>query len=128
MSRCTRGEWFSRQATRNRRSMSPRLAAVPYSRRLRLEPLDALSSGALAGAVRHLPAGPVAIVNEGLLMYLDASEKERLVTSIRGILQEPIGQRHSIPMSRSFSLRNASKSRSSRVGKAPSDFSSRKDS
>jgi len=35
----------------------------------------------------------VAIVNEGLLMYLDASEKERLATSIRGILQERTGSR-----------------------------------
>ncbi len=70
-----------------------RLDHPPLQGTLRLEPLDALSSGALADAVRHLPAGPVAIVNEGLLMYLDASEKERLATSIRGILQERTGSR-----------------------------------
>lgn len=65
-----------------------RLDHPPLQGTLRLEPLDALAPGALAGAVRHLPAGPVAIVNEGLLMYLDASEKERLATSILGLLQE----------------------------------------
>ena len=65
-----------------------RLDHPPLQGTLRLESLDALAPGALAGAVRHLPAGPVAIVNEGLLMYLDASEKERLAASIRGILEE----------------------------------------
>lgn len=70
-----------------------RLDHPPLQGTLRLEPLDALAPGALAGAVRQMPAGPVAIVNEGLLMYLDASEKERLATSIRGILQELPGSR-----------------------------------
>jgi len=70
-----------------------RLDHPPLHGTLRLEPLDALAPGALAGAVRHMPAGPVAIVNEGLLMYLDASEKERLATGIRGILQERAGSR-----------------------------------
>ena len=70
-----------------------RLDHPPLQGTLRLEPLDALAPGALAGAVRHMPAGPVAIVNEGLLMYLDASEKERLATSIRGILHERPGSR-----------------------------------
>jgi O-methyltransferase involved in polyketide biosynthesis len=70
-----------------------RLDHPPLHGTLRLEPLDALAPGALAGAVRQMPAGPVAIVNEGLLMYLDASEKERLATSIRVILQERTGSR-----------------------------------
>lgn len=70
-----------------------RLEHPPLQGTLRLEPLDALAPGALAGAVRHLPAGPVAVVNEGLLMYLDASEKERLAAGIRGILQERTGSR-----------------------------------
>ena len=70
-----------------------RLDHPPLQGTLRLKPLDALAPGALAGAVRHMPAGPVAIVNEGLLMYLDASEKERLATSIRGILHERPGSR-----------------------------------
>jgi len=70
-----------------------RLDHPPLQGTLRLEPLDALAPGALAGAVRRMPAGPVAIVNEGLLMYLDAKEKERLATSIRGILQERTGSR-----------------------------------
>ena len=70
-----------------------RLDHPPLHGTLRLEPLDALAPGALAGAVRQMPAGPVAIVNEGLLMYLDAGEKERLATSIRGVLQERTGSR-----------------------------------
>ena len=73
--------------------LAARLDHPPLHGTLRLEPLDALAPGALAGAVRHMSAGPVAIVNEGLLMYLDASEKERLATSIRGILQERSGSR-----------------------------------
>ncbi|MGE0443360.1 MAG: class I SAM-dependent methyltransferase [Gemmatimonadales bacterium] len=60
---------------------------------LRLEPLDALAPGALAAAVRRFPAGPVAIVNEGLLMYLDAAEKEQLAATIRKILRERDGSR-----------------------------------
>ena len=70
-----------------------RLDHPPLHGTLRLEPLDALTPGALVGAVRRMPAGPVAIVNEGLLMYLDAGEKERLATNIRSILQERTGSR-----------------------------------
>src|SRR5262245_62161645 len=70
-----------------------RLDHPPLQGTLRLEPLDALAPGALAGAVREVPAGPVAIVNEGLLMYLDPSEKERLATTIRGILKDRPGSR-----------------------------------
>ena len=70
-----------------------RLDHLPLQGTLRLEPLDALAPGALAGAIRHMPAGPVAIVNEGLLMYLDGGEKERLATGIRDILQERTGSR-----------------------------------
>lgn len=70
-----------------------RLDHPPLNGTLRLEPLDVMTPGALVTAVRHIPAGPVAIVNEGLLMYLDDSEKERLATTIRGILQERTGSR-----------------------------------
>ena len=70
-----------------------RLDHPPLQGTLRFAPLDVLVPGALAGAVRQMPPGPVAIVNEGLLMYLDAGEKERLATSIRGILQERTGSR-----------------------------------
>jgi hypothetical protein len=98
-SRFGASRWRSRRGFTTSTPTLPELLAVkadlvarldhpPLHGTLRLEPLDALAPGALAGAVRHMPAGPVAIVNEGLLMYLDASEKERLATSIRGILQE----------------------------------------
>jgi O-methyltransferase involved in polyketide biosynthesis len=70
-----------------------RLDHPPLQGTLRLEPLDALAPGALAGAVRQVPAGPVAVVNEGLLMYLDASEKERLAAAIQEVLEERAGSR-----------------------------------
>lgn len=65
----------------------------PLEGTLRLEPLNALAPGVLAGAVRGVPAGPVAIVNEGLLMYLDATEKQHLAASVRDILLERPGSR-----------------------------------
>lgn len=68
-----------------------RLEHPPLQGIHRLEPLDVLAPGVLAEAVRRLPAGPVAIVNEGLLMYLDPDEKGRLAAAIRGVLRERPG-------------------------------------
>jgi O-methyltransferase involved in polyketide biosynthesis len=48
--------------------------------------MNALAEGELATAVDELPAGPVAILNEGLLMYLDDGEKRRLAASVREVL------------------------------------------
>jgi O-methyltransferase involved in polyketide biosynthesis len=45
---------------------------------LRVRALDALGPAAFRAVVAELPPGPVAIVNEGLLMYLDPEEKRRL--------------------------------------------------
>lgn len=53
---------------------------------LRLHPLDALDAGGFAAAVALLPPGDVAIVNEGLLMYLDPDEKRRLAGNIHAAL------------------------------------------
>ncbi len=55
---------------------------------LELLPLDALNEEQFQGVLEHFPSGEVVILNEGLLMYLDASEKEKLCTIIKKILQE----------------------------------------
>lgn len=51
-------------------------------------PLNALDEDEFSGTIGQLPAGPVNIVNEGLLVYLDISEKERLCKIIRRVLKE----------------------------------------
>lgn len=55
---------------------------------LRLRALDALDPDGFRAAVAELPPGAIAIVNEGLLMYLDAGEKQRLAGNIRDALRE----------------------------------------
>ncbi len=54
---------------------------------LRLRALDALDPEGFRAAVAELPPGAIAIVNEGLLMYLDADEKQRLAGNIRDALR-----------------------------------------
>ena len=56
--------------------------------KLELLPLNALNEEQFQGVLEHFPGGEVVILNEGLLMYLDASEKEKLCTIIKKILQE----------------------------------------
>ncbi|SEW39164.1 class I SAM-dependent methyltransferase [Chitinophaga arvensicola] len=55
---------------------------------LEVLPLNALDEAAFRERIGHFPEGPVAIVNEGLLMYLDETEKEKLCGIIRRILQQ----------------------------------------
>lgn len=55
---------------------------------LRVRALDALDPGAFREAVGELPPGPIAIVQEGLLMYLDQAEKARLAMNVRESLSE----------------------------------------
>jgi O-methyltransferase involved in polyketide biosynthesis len=50
--------------------------------------LNALDENEFRDIVSHFPEGEVAIVNEGLLMYLDLTEKEKLCNIIHGILKE----------------------------------------
>jgi O-methyltransferase involved in polyketide biosynthesis len=56
--------------------------------KLELLPLNALNEEQFQRVLEHFPSGEVVILNEGLLMYLDASEKEKLCTIIKKILQE----------------------------------------
>ncbi len=53
---------------------------------LAVRPLDALDSDAVRAAVATLPSGPIAVVQEGLLMYLDDTEKGALAKAVRDVL------------------------------------------
>jgi O-methyltransferase involved in polyketide biosynthesis len=50
--------------------------------------LNALDENEFSEIVNHFPEGEIVIVNEGLLMYLDINEKEKLCSNIREILKE----------------------------------------
>jgi len=56
--------------------------------KLELLPLNALDVKQFSETVNHFPQGEIAIVNEGLLMYLDTNEKKILCKIIHGILKE----------------------------------------
>lgn len=56
--------------------------------KLELIPLNALDENQFHEIVNRFPEGEIAIVNEGLLMYLDTNEKEKLCSIIREILKE----------------------------------------
>ncbi|MCE1197526.1 MAG: class I SAM-dependent methyltransferase [Marinilabiliales bacterium] len=55
---------------------------------LEMLPLNALDEEQFHSVVARFGEGPIAIVNEGLLMYLNRSEKERLCRLIRDILKK----------------------------------------
>jgi O-methyltransferase involved in polyketide biosynthesis len=63
-----------------------RLHPAPLLGTLVVKPLDALDAAAVRVAVDLVPAGPVAIVQEGLSMYLDDAEKAALAASVREVL------------------------------------------
>jgi O-methyltransferase involved in polyketide biosynthesis len=71
------------------------LAAIsgtqPMRGKLDLLPLNAMDKSAFRGVVARFPVGELAIINEGLLMYLDAYEKEKLCEIIRRVLLERDG-------------------------------------
>jgi O-methyltransferase involved in polyketide biosynthesis len=52
----------------------------------RLMPLNALDPVTFNAIIDQFPPGPVAIVNEGLLMYLDEAEKRQLCANIHAAL------------------------------------------
>jgi O-methyltransferase involved in polyketide biosynthesis len=53
-----------------------------------LLPLNALDEPAFASVVQRFGAGPLSIVNEGLLMYLGLEEKARLCRTIHAVLKQ----------------------------------------
>ncbi|HLI92606.1 MAG TPA: hypothetical protein VKU83_03325 [Puia sp.] len=52
-----------------------------------LQTLDVLDPDAFAAIVARFPPGPLVILNEGLLVYLDTTQKEQLCTNIRKALE-----------------------------------------
>jgi O-methyltransferase involved in polyketide biosynthesis len=65
-----------------------RLHPAPLAGTLCVRALDALDPVAFAAAAGELPPGPIAVVVEGLLMYLDVTEKALLAASVRRALLE----------------------------------------
>ena len=55
---------------------------------LEILPLNALDETQFTETINHFPAGEIAIVNEGLLMYLNIGEKEKLCAIIHKILKQ----------------------------------------
>jgi O-methyltransferase involved in polyketide biosynthesis len=53
-----------------------------------LLPLNAMDAKAFGEVVNRFEEGPLTIVNEGLLMYLNVEEKKRLCETIRGVLKQ----------------------------------------
>jgi O-methyltransferase involved in polyketide biosynthesis len=55
--------------------------------RFELLPLNAMDAEAFDAIVSEFPAGPLSIVNEGLLMYLNSDEKMQLCRTIHAVLK-----------------------------------------
>jgi O-methyltransferase involved in polyketide biosynthesis len=72
-------------ATKQQLLANLRTASDPPGR-LTLLPLNPLEEGALSRVCEAFPEGPVAIVNEGLLMYLGAEERAQLGRNIAAVL------------------------------------------
>lgn len=51
-------------------------------------PLNALDETQFREIIKRFPAGPIVIVNEGLLMYLGVEEKKKLFNIIHSVLKE----------------------------------------
>jgi len=64
-----------------------RLHPGPLAGTLRVQALDALDDDAFRSTVASLPDGPLAIANEGLLVYLNAREKAKLAANVRAALE-----------------------------------------
>lgn len=56
--------------------------------KLELLPLNALDEKTFKEIVQRFEDGPIAIINEGLLLYLNTQEKERLCSIIQSVLKE----------------------------------------
>ena len=65
--------------------------SIKQEGKLELLPMNALDENQFQEIVNHFPDGEIAIVNEGLLMYLDINEKEKLCRIIHKILKEQGG-------------------------------------
>jgi len=64
------------------------LQQAPLKGQLELKALNALDTKQFEAILHSFPEGPVAIVNEGLLMYLNMEEKKLLAATIHSILEK----------------------------------------
>lgn len=55
---------------------------------LYLQILNALDGNAFSEIIKHFPSGPIAIVNEGLLVYLNDDQKKKVCSIIYDLLKE----------------------------------------
>jgi len=55
---------------------------------LLLKPLNVMDADAFFETGRRFPPGPLAIINEGLLVYLEEAEKRKLCATIRTVLEQ----------------------------------------
>jgi len=62
--------------------------AIQTKGTLLMEPLNALDENEFNRVIDLFPPGPVTIVNEGLLMYLDEPEKRQLCRNIHNVLSQ----------------------------------------
>ena len=69
-----------------------RLHPGPLTGTLRVQALDALDGEAFQSTVASMPDGPLAIANEGLLVYLNQREKARLAANVRAALEKRGGR------------------------------------
>jgi O-methyltransferase involved in polyketide biosynthesis len=75
-----------------KRSVLAQLSPPPLAGTYRTEALDVMDEAAFAQTLASVPAGPLSIVHEGLLMYLTTDEKLRLAATIRAALQSRGGR------------------------------------
>lgn len=70
-----------------KRELLPKIHPGPLPANYAVRALNALDPIAFKQAVAELPAGPIAVIHEGLLMYLDDAEKQQLASNVREALR-----------------------------------------
>jgi O-methyltransferase involved in polyketide biosynthesis len=71
-----------------KRALVDDMVVEPLAGDYRLVALEATDAAAFAAVVDAMPPGPLTIVNEGLLVYLDRGEKQRLCRTVLGVLRQ----------------------------------------
>jgi O-methyltransferase involved in polyketide biosynthesis len=89
-----------------------------FSGTLELLPLNALDAYQFHEVVSHFPTGEITIVNEGLLVYLDTTEKEKLC----GIIHEILKERGGYWITTDIYIKNQIKNTDLKIDKVTSDF------
>lgn len=78
------------ESASNKKSLITDLIRIHHVHRkgkLYVQPLNAMDEHQFENALQFFPPGPITIVNEGLLVYLDEEEKRALCKTIRTILK-----------------------------------------